>query len=155
MRKLQKHTISCNIIYFNFNQPLLQSTSTPINLNFNQPQPQSTSTSINLNSIWLWHQSNPILLLILWKSRLLNNYKYFCLNKHRKSVHEEVKHPCVQYLYQATTMGDLERHIRSVHEGMKYSCGHCEYQATQKGHLEQHRRSVHEAMKYACGQCKH
>ena len=54
--------------------------------------------------------------------RASSNYKSN-LKQHRKSVHEEVKHPCVQCLYRATTIGDLERHRRSVHEGMNILVG--------------------------------
>ena len=62
----------------------------------------------------------------------------------KKIVHEEVKFPCRQCNFQATTKGSLAEHKRAVHEGVKYPCGQCNHRAKSKGDLAQHKTAVHE-----------
>ena len=47
-----------------------------------------------------------------------------------------------------TPEGRLDQHKRAVHEGIKYPCMQCVYQATYKSHLAEHRRRVYEGGKY-------
>ena len=56
--KLSKHVMGTNEKTLLGGPPHLVLPRAPTSLN---PPLHSTSTSINLNSIWLWHQSNPIL----------------------------------------------------------------------------------------------
>ena len=65
------------------------------------------------------------------------------LNRHIRSKHEGVKHPCHQCDYQASYKGDLSKHIQSKHEGVKYDCDQCDYQSTQKSNLNTHIKKKH------------
>ena len=51
---------------------------------------------------------------------------------------------------QSGKMYHLDQHWRSVHEGMKYPCGQCLYQATLKESLTRHKRAIHEGIKNVC-----
>ena len=68
-------------------------------------------------------------------------------------VHEEVKYPCRQCDYQATTQGRLMIHKGAVHEGVKYPCRQCDHQATSNGDLARHTRAVYEGVQYPCRKC--
>ena len=80
------------------------------------------------------------------------NQKYTML-EHHKAKHQNIKYPCDQCSYQATTQGSLKQHIRAKHEGIKYPCPECDYQATEKGSLKKHIQSKHENISYACNEC--
>ena len=49
------------------------------------------------------------------------------LGRHRKAIHEGIKHSCEQCEYSAATTNLLKSHIDSVHLGIRYGCDDCEY----------------------------
>ena len=68
------------------------------------------------------------------------------VNKHHKTVHDKVKHPCSECDYETTQKSHLNEHMKSVHEGVKYPCSECEYEAKTKSSLNRYMKSVHEGV---------
>ena len=60
-----------------------------------------------------------------------------------KGIHENIRHPCEQCDYQATTKGNLTVHVQFKHEGKKYPCKICGYQATTLSNYNKHLKCVH------------
>ena len=60
------------------------------------------------------------------------------LKKHKKSVHQGLKHACSMCDYHVTNQGTLARHIQTKHEGIRYACGQCNYKATRLDNLNKH-----------------
>ena len=54
-----------------------------------------------------------------------------------------VRFPCNQCGFSATTGFNLKRHIESQHEGIRYPCDQCDYKATQPLLLKKHKMRRH------------
>ena len=75
------------------------------------------------------------------------------LNRHEKSVHQEVKFGCQLCGKQYCRKDALSGHINSIHKGLKFKCDQCEKEFVQKSYLTTHITSVHKKVKFKCEQC--
>ena len=75
------------------------------------------------------------------------------LRQHKKSKHEDVRHPCDQCTHVSTSIGNLKQHKQIKHDGIKFLCDQCEYSTTKQFYLKEHRLNVHEGVRYPCDMC--
>ena len=66
------------------------------------------------------------------------------MKKHKDSVHKEVRYPCDQCNYAATTRGSLYEHAQSYHEAANFNCNQCDYTVSTKTNLNKHKEDSHE-----------
>ena len=72
----------------------------------------------------------------------------YALERHVKTVHEDVRYPCNLCDYRATRKYSLKIHNEYKHQGIRYPCDQCDYKATQKGDLRRHKESRIACKKY-------
>jgi len=60
------------------------------------------------------------------------------MQRHVRTIHNDVKYPCSKCTYRASDLHILRRHVEAIHEYVKYPCDHCEYRASFKHHLKTH-----------------
>ena len=74
------------------------------------------------------------------------------LNRHIKSVHENVRYNCDKCGKSFSQKDNLNIHIKSVHEKIRYNCDKCEKRFCSNQYLSQHIQSAH--VRYNCHKCK-
>ena len=77
------------------------------------------------------------------------------LDKHRKSVHDEVEKYCNQCDYSCARTDTLKIHKQSKHDGVRYSCPDCDTVFSTNGSLITHKKVKHEGRRFNCDQCHH
>ena len=86
------------------------------------------------------------IMYVLEKKRNLKDYSTNH-SLYQSIVLEEVKYPCRQCDFQATTKKSLVEHQMPVHDGVKYPCRQCKHQEISKGNLAGHQRAVYDGRK--------
>ena len=69
------------------------------------------------------------------------------LNHHIEAVHHDLRHPCSECDYQATSVRSLKEHVVTKHEGIRHECLECGKQFIRQSALKRHFQTVHEGKK--------
>ena len=76
------------------------------------------------------------------------------LETHIERVHSNVRLPCDQCEFQATSVVYLKEHKESKHLGIRYQCDKCPASYNIKRNLQQHYALKHSGRKILCDQCE-